>query len=192
MKKIFEKISNAGYGLLFVPLVLTIGGFALNYSSGSKTNTLSEIKYGVNLCFTRLTQSVIALQSHDYFSKHLERSYVDFTNECFFEFKEKVAGSFTSSDANKLVEQLLDDAQVFSKALLNVLGKRQTEVNKSVIQGQILPAYSKVDFSRFNLNQWIKKQEGTGSAFTWQMAVFALILIMINVFIALLLWSFNQ
>lgn len=192
MKKIFEKISSASNALLFIPLILTIAGFALNFNSGSKSSALSEIKYGVNLCFTRLTQSVIALQSHDYFSKHLERSYVDFTNECFFEFKEKVAESFSSIEANKLVDQLLDEAQVFSKSLINVLGKRQTEITRAIVQEQILPAYSKVDFSRFNLNQWIKQQETSGSFLHWQSLIFIFILIGINALLIILFWSFNQ
>lgn len=192
MKNIFNKLPSKSYGLLVVPILLTIGGFALNYSAGNKSNTLSEIKYGVNLCFTRLTQSVIALQSHDYFSKHLERSYIDFTNECFFEFKEKVAANFANDDARKFVDQLLDDSQIFSKALINVLGKRQTEINKSIIQAQILPAYSKVDFSRFNLNQWIKKQESTGSVLSWQNILFISILIMLNALIGFLVWNFHQ
>jgi len=192
MKKILEKISKANYLILTLPLILTIGGFALYFSSGSKSQVLSEIKYGVNLCFTRLTQSVIALQSHDYFSKHLERSYIDFTNECFFEFKEKVSESFSSDEANKLVDQLLNDAQTFSKSLVGVLGKRQNEIGKNIVQSQILPSYSKVDFSRFNLNQWIKKQEGSGSSFTWQAAAFVAILLMLNIFLIYLLWTVGQ
>lgn len=192
MKKILEKFSTTNYLIFALPLFLTLGGFALHFSAGSKGQTLSEIKYGVNLCFTRLTQSVIALQSHDYFSKHLERSYIDFTNECFFEFKEKVANNFSNAEANKLVDQLLDDAQTFSKSLVGVLGKRQNEINKGIIQSQILPTYSKVDFSRFNLNQWIKKQEGSGAIFNWQTVVFGIILLLLNVFLAYLIWTFSQ
>jgi hypothetical protein len=192
MKNFLEKISNARILVLSIPLALTLGGFFLHFSTGSKGQTLSEIKYGVNLCFTRLTQSVIALQSHDYFSKHLERSYIDFTNECFFEFKEKVAENFSSDEANKLVDQLLEDAQTFSKSLVGVLGKRQNEIGKSTVQSQILPSYSKVDFSRFNLNQWIKKQEGNGAAFTWQTGIFVFILLAINALLFYLIWNTTQ
>lgn len=192
MKKILEKIPSATYSLLLIPLVLTVASFGLYFSSGSKGQTLSEIKYGVNLCFTRLTQSVIALQSHDYFSKHLERSYIDFTNECFFEFKEKVTQTFSDIEASKLVDQLLGDAQSFSKSLVGVLGKRQAEVSKGIVQSQILPSYSKVDFSRFNLNQWIKKQEASSGGLTWQTSIFILILLCINLALIYFIWSFNQ
>ena len=117
MKKFLGEISKVRMLALSLPFLLTAGGFFLHFSAGYKGQNLAEIKYGVNLCFTRLTQSVIALQSQDYFSKHLERSYIDFTNECFFEFKEKVSSNFSSDEAQNLVDQLMTDAQIFSKSL---------------------------------------------------------------------------
>lgn len=165
------------------PVFITLFGLFMFYQSTVRTNSLSEIKYGVNLCFTRLTQSVIALQSHDYFSKHLERSYIDFTNECFFEFKEKIKNSFVSQESEKLVDQLLEDSQTLSKAIVNVLGLKQVEVTKGSIQSQILPNYSKVDYSRFNLNQWIKQQESNSGVFTWQNILFFIAMFLLNSFL---------
>jgi hypothetical protein len=190
-KNLFKKPSSL-YLFLVLPVAATLLGFVLSYNTSTKSASLAEIKYGVNLCFTRLTQSVIAMQSHDYFSKHLERSYIDFTNECFFEFKEKVTGTFANAEASKLVDQLLSDAQAFSKSLINVLGQRQVEVTKSSIQSQILPGYSKVDYSRFNLNQWIKAQEGSGTFWGWQTFAFLAILLALNALIVFLFFRVKQ
>lgn len=183
MNKNFFKNSNQFIIVATAPILVTIVGLVMIYQSTVNSGALSEIKYGVNLCFTRLTQSVIALQSHDYFSKHLERSYMDFTNECFFEFKEKIQSTFTSAEPAKLVDQLLDDSQTLSKAITNVLGLKQVEVTKSSIQSQILPNYSKVDYSRFNLNQWIKQQESNTGLFTWQNLIFAFSMLLLNGFL---------
>jgi hypothetical protein len=157
-----SKKSTLFYSLCALPLICLITTGIFSYKTLMSHFAVADIKYGVNLCFTRVTQSVVALQNQDYFSKHLERSYLDFTNECFYEFKDKVESSFKqSADASKLVENLVEEAVNFQKSTMSLLNKRQAEIQRKDIQSQVLPSYSKLDFARFNLNQWIKAKESS-------------------------------
>lgn len=175
------------YPLIFVSsLLFSATSFYWHSASINYDNSLTETKYGINLCYTRMTQSMIALQSFDYFSKQLERSYLDMTNECFFEFKEKIANNYgTQATGLKLVEDLVDQSVNFHKSILNVLSKRQGELKLSEIQSQVIPIFNKADLARYQVNQWLRQIESQKSSTSSATLSLILSLIFVN---ALLLW----
>jgi len=188
-----KKKGSIYMGMMIACVAVSIIPLLFHYFSTIKMNDINEVKYGINLCFTRLTQSVLSIQNQDYFSKHLERSYLDMTNDCFFEFKEKVASVFSNdSKADLLVDSLIDQSVNFHKSILNVLNKRQGDLTKSDLQSQIMPLYGKVDFARYNMNQYVRSQEIKTAGFDWGLGLIILSLLLLNALIMYFIWNKMQ
>jgi hypothetical protein len=148
-------------------IALSFLSFACILASGLGTHYLSqnekqivEVKYGMNVCFGRLTQSMLAIMHIDLNSKSLSRDFFEQTNECFVQFKNdlKAQGIREESAPYQSIKELIANVLDFHRQMGIITARPKDTLQINAIQTEITPHYTKVDRDRFAFNQLIGKE----------------------------------
>ena len=165
MEKFLKAIANKSVTTLgLVALGAILIGTGGLYFGHQKSQRILESKYAMNICFSRLTQSLLAMMHIDLNSKSLSRDFFEGSNECFVQFKNdlKTWGIKEESAPYQSIKELIVDVLDFHRQLGLVTSRPKDTLQWAAIQSEITPQYTKVDRGRFSFNQLIAK-ELTGS-----------------------------
>ncbi|MDH4467447.1 MAG: hypothetical protein QE271_05260 [Bacteriovoracaceae bacterium] len=194
--KVFASKTLIGLSVLCLASILA-SGIGTHFIA-QKEKQIVEVKYGMNVCFARLTQSMLAIMHIDLNSKSLSRDFFEQSNECFVQFKNdlKSQGVREESAAFQSIKELIANVLDFHRQLGIITARPKDSLQIAGVQSELSPHYTKVDRDRFAFNQLVSKELAgtiTGSGNTWMLgflyAVGAVSALLLTLGLSFLAWQ---